>query len=293
MYLVTGITGRVGGAAAKNLLAHGKKVRAIVRTPRKAATWAAQGVEIIEGDWNDAAALTKALAGVEGAYLMMPPIMTPSPDFSEAKAVAAAYTEALKNAPPPRVVALSSIGSEKTEKLGLITGTHIMEEALKQFTFPIAFVRAGSFMENFLYGLQSGQGGVLPIMYTPTDREVPMIATKDIGDEVAKLLTTDWTGLRIIELGTPLTPDSVATQIGQVIGREVKAHGVPRDQWAEAFESQGFPRGSTGAYEEMLDSFNNGWISFGVEGTESVQGPTTPKQVFAEAHKFVSTPYES
>ena len=53
MFLVTGITGRVGGATAKHLLAQGKKVRALVRNREKAANWADQGVELVDGDWND------------------------------------------------------------------------------------------------------------------------------------------------------------------------------------------------------------------------------------------------
>jgi uncharacterized protein YbjT (DUF2867 family) len=55
MFLVTGITGHVGGATAQNLLAKGHKVRALVRDPEKAANWASQGVELVQGDVNDAA----------------------------------------------------------------------------------------------------------------------------------------------------------------------------------------------------------------------------------------------
>lgn len=36
MFLVTGITGKVGGATAKRLLAQGKEVRALVRNREKA-----------------------------------------------------------------------------------------------------------------------------------------------------------------------------------------------------------------------------------------------------------------
>ena len=38
MFLVIGITGRVGGATARHLLAHGKKVRALVRNREKASS---------------------------------------------------------------------------------------------------------------------------------------------------------------------------------------------------------------------------------------------------------------
>ncbi len=283
MFLITGTTGHVGGAAAQELLAKGKKVRALVRSLEKAAAWRGQGVELVQGDWTDVAVLSKALEGVEGAYLMMPPTQTPSPGFPEAKAVVAGYVQALGKTPVPKVVALSSIGSEQTRGLGLITSTHLLEEALKNLLFPVAFIRAGGFYENFLYGLQSGQDGLLPVMYAPADRAVPMIATKDIGAEVAKLLTSEWEGKRIIELGTPITPDALAAELGEVLGREVKAQIVPREAWAPTLEHMGLPKGSTWAYEEMIDSFNSGWIHFGVEGTEKVAGATGAKEVFAKA----------
>ncbi len=203
MFLITGITGHVGGATAARLLSEGRQVRALVRDTQKAARWTEQGAELVKGEWEDAAAMTRALEGVEGAYLMMPPIQTPSPDFREAKAVLASYKEALTKAPPPKVVALSSMGSEKTSGLGLITGTSLMEQALQDLPMPIAFVRAGSFFENYLFGLQAAQSGVLPSFYAPTERKLPMIATVDIGAEVAKLLTTEWTGRRVVELGQP------------------------------------------------------------------------------------------
>ena len=73
MFLVLGITGKVGGATAKHLLAHGKEVRALVRNREKALIWANQGVELVDGDWNDAAAIVQALKGVEGVFVMLPP----------------------------------------------------------------------------------------------------------------------------------------------------------------------------------------------------------------------------
>jgi uncharacterized protein YbjT (DUF2867 family) len=169
MFLVTGITGKTGGAAAKHLLRMGKQVRPIVRSPDKAASWADQGVELLQGEWEDAAAMAQALDGVEGAYLMMPPAQAPSPDFREAKAIVASYQQALAKAAPPKLVVLSSMGSEKTSGLGLITATHLLEQGLRDLSVPTAFVRAGSFFENYTFGLQAAQGGTLPIFYAPTE----------------------------------------------------------------------------------------------------------------------------
>src|ERR1700743_91458 len=129
MFLVMGITGKVGGATAEHLLAHGKEVRALVRNREKASSWANQGVELIDGDWNDSAAIERALKGVEGAVVMLPSVWAPSPDFKEAKGVIANYVEALTKVAPPRVVALSSMGANRTSGLGMITALSLLEQA--------------------------------------------------------------------------------------------------------------------------------------------------------------------
>ena len=85
MFLVMGITGKVGGATARHLLAHGKKVRALIRNREKTSSWANQGVELVDGDWNDSAAIERSLKGVEGAFVMLPAVWAPSPDYKEAK----------------------------------------------------------------------------------------------------------------------------------------------------------------------------------------------------------------
>jgi uncharacterized protein YbjT (DUF2867 family) len=113
MYLVIGITGKVGGATARHLLKQGKQLRALVRNREKAANWANQGVELVDGDWNDATAIAAALKGVEGAFVMLPAVWAPSPDYREAKGVIANYVDALTKVVPPRVIALSSMGANR------------------------------------------------------------------------------------------------------------------------------------------------------------------------------------
>ena len=286
MFLITGITGKVGGATARHLLAQGKTVRALVRNREKAASWADQGVELFDGDWNDAAAIERALEGVDGAFVMLPTVWAPSPDFKEAKGVIANYVEALTKAPPPRVVALSSMGANRTSGLGMITALSLLEQGFRNLTAPIAFLRAGGFFENFLYGLRVAQGGTLPVFYDPTNRKSTMVATNDIGAEVATLLTGPaWLGLRVIELGSMVSADEVAAQLGEVMQRDVKAFAIPRAGWATAFEQFGIPKGQTGPAEAMFEAVNAGWMDLGVEGAEHVVGTTSPRDVFAAAQK--------
>jgi uncharacterized protein YbjT (DUF2867 family) len=284
MFFVSGITGRVGGSAARRLLEQGHSVRALVRDPKRAAEWSAKGVELRQGDSADASAVAAALEGVEGAYLMVPPFFTPAPGFPETRAIIAGLREALRQAPPPKLVALSSIGSEQESGLGLITQTHLLEVALANLNFPVAFVRAGGFFENFIPALPAAAAtGWLDTFLTP-DHALPMIATEDIGNEVARLLTAVWSGRKIVELGSPASPDDVAQAMSKVLGRPVKARPIPREQWTATLEAQGFPPGSTRYFEEMEDSINSGWIHFGVPGTEPVAGTLTPAQVYSQAY---------
>lgn len=286
MFLVMGITGKVGGATAAHLLAQGKKVRALVRDRSKAARWADQGVELVDGDWNNSASIERALKDVDGAFVMLPPIWAPSPDFREAKSVVANYVEALTKARPPRVVALSSMGANSTSGMGLITALSLLERGFRDLTLPMVYVRAGGFFENFLYGLHVAQGGTLPVFYNPTNRKSTMVATDDIGAEIAARLSGPaWLGHRAIELGSMVSADEVAAQLGEVMKLDVRAVAVPRAGWSGAFEQFGIPTGRSGPAEVMYEAVNAGGMDIGVQGTEHVPGTTSARDVFASAQR--------
>jgi len=115
-----------------------------------------------------------------------------------------------------------------------------------------------------------------------------MVASDDIGAEAATLLTGPaWSGHRVIELGSMVSADEVAGQLGEVLTLDVKAFAVPRAGWAEAFEQFGIPKGHTGPAEEMFESVNAGWMDLGITGTERVAGTTSARDVFAAAQNAV------
>lgn len=243
------------------------------------------GVELRAGDANNTDDVASALDGVDGAFLMMFPTH-PTQGYPEAQSTVNSYRDALCKAPPPRLVVLSSFGSEQPHGLGNITLTYLLEQALKDVAFPTAFVRAGSFIENYAYGLmQAESSGSFGIFLSPTDRGVPMVASIDIGNELASLLTTDWTGKRTIELGSRITPDDLALAISEVSGKHVTVYAIPRDQWTRSLVYMGVPAASIPMYEEMMESINSGWIDFGKPGTERVTGVTSAAHVFAAARQ--------
>ena len=284
LFFVSGITGKIGGAAARQLLQQGHGVRALVRDPQKAAEWSEQGVEVRLGDLTDAKALASAMQGVQGAFLIQPTPMGVSSDFPQAKALNTSFVAALAHTPPPRLVVLSSVGSEQTSGLGNITQTHLLETELRDLPFPTAFVRAGALLENFLGSVErAASTGWFDSFLQPTDRPIPMVATADVGAEIARLLVEGWDGKRIVEVGTLTTPDEIARALSQVLGKPIQARPVPRENWTQTAAKMGLAPDQIGNWEEMEDGFNSGWIHFGVPGTETVTGTTSPAQVFASA----------
>ena len=98
MFAITGITGKVGGEVARNLLASNQPVRAVVRDLRKGEPWAQLGCDLVRADINDAGALTSAFKGAESVFVLVPPNFDPSPDFHEARATAARLKSSCRTA---------------------------------------------------------------------------------------------------------------------------------------------------------------------------------------------------
>jgi nucleoside-diphosphate-sugar epimerase len=67
-YAITGATGFVGGVLARQLRDAGHEVRALVRDPARATGLADQGVELVPGDLDAAAALDRLCDGVDGLF---------------------------------------------------------------------------------------------------------------------------------------------------------------------------------------------------------------------------------
>ncbi|HEY4093024.1 MAG TPA: hypothetical protein VGN46_16035, partial [Luteibacter sp.] len=90
---------------------------------------------------------------------------------------------------------------------------------------------------------------------------------------------------RIIELGSMVSADEVAAQLGEVMKHDVKAVAVPRAAWSETFEQFGIPKGKSAPGETMYEAVNAGGMDLGVAGTEHVPGVTSAHDVFAAAQK--------
>ena len=72
--LVFGATGRQGGSVAKALMKAGWPVRALVRNSTGAASLELQaaGIELVEGSFDDMAAIRAAMTGAYGVFSVLP-----------------------------------------------------------------------------------------------------------------------------------------------------------------------------------------------------------------------------
>jgi len=260
MYAITGITGKVGGAAARALLSAGQRVRAVVRDADKGRAWSDLGCEVAIAEMEDADALTRAFADVTGVFVLPPSNFDPEPGFPEARAVIVAVRQALDATRPARIVCLSTIGAQVAQS-NLLSQRTLMEEALS--ALPITFLRPAWFMENLSWDVaQARDQGVISCFLQPLDKAMPMVATADVGRIAAELLLQDWAGRRVVELEGPdwVSQDRIAAELSKALQRPVRAEAVPRENWGALFRAQGMrdpiPR------IQMLDGFNEGWIKF-------------------------------
>lgn len=262
MYAVTAITGQVGSVVARTLLAGNHAVRAVVRNREKGREWQARGCELALADMDDSAALQQAFTGADAVFILLPPTFDPSPGFPEARRTIASIRAALEAARPGRVVCLSTIGADAMQP-NLLNQLGLLEEALRTLPMPVAFLRAGWFMENSVWDVTSARDfGVVSSFLQPLDKPVPMVATADVGRTAAEMMQERWSGVRVVNLEGPkrITPDEIGDTFGKLLGKPVRMQAVPIEMWKPLFTSQGMKNPTPRI--QMINGFNEGWIEF-------------------------------
>src|SRR6185503_17414307 len=204
MFVIAGVTGHTGRAAAETLLGHGQKLRVIVREAKQGEPWKARGAEVAVASLTDAAALTQALSGAQGAYLLLPPNYQTDDLLSAQRAITEAISQAVRKSGLPHLVFLSSVGAELADGTGPVRGLHHAEVTLAKAAKNATFLRPGYFFENFGMVLPATQGGVLPTFMTP-GKAIPMAATADVGRIAAECLLEPASGTRTLPTTRPRT----------------------------------------------------------------------------------------
>jgi uncharacterized protein YbjT (DUF2867 family) len=247
---------------ARTLLAAGKDVRAVVRDAGKAAAWNDRGCKTALAEMNDVHALQQAFAGAEAVFVLLPPNFDPAPGFPESRRIIAALNRALETTRPGRVVCISTVGAQ-VKRENLLTQLSILEQVLGDLPLPITFLRPAWYMENAAWDVDPARkAGVIKCFLQPLDRRIPMVATIDVGRTAAELLQETWMGRRVVELEGPqhVSSNDIAAGLERLLEHPVRAEAVPRSTWELLFRSQGF--GNPIPRIQMLDGFNEGWLTF-------------------------------
>jgi uncharacterized protein YbjT (DUF2867 family) len=230
--LVTGATGRQGGAVARQLASRGWRVRALVRDPQKPAAHALAelGVEVVTGDLDDRASIEQALKGVAGIFSVQ--------NFWEtgaAREVAQGKTlaDAAKAAGVEHFVYSSVGAADRRTGLAHFESKWEIEQHIRKLGLPATILRPVFFMENFAApNFRSAiLQGTLTLALRP-HKTLQMIAVEDI-DAFATLAfekPQHFLGQALELAGDEKTMPQAAEVFSRVLSRPVRFVEQPIEQ---------------------------------------------------------------
>jgi uncharacterized protein YbjT (DUF2867 family) len=219
MYLITGATGNVGSKVVSQLLANGQKVRVFTRDTAKVAHWGDQ-VEVALGDMTVPETFAKAVAGVEGVFLMNGPL----DGGLFRRLIAAAKAQG-----SPRVVFLSSMFAGFPDSaIGQLHKDK--EDVIRASGLPGKFVRAGSFMTNSYQWLDAIKAEGVVYNALGAGKVAP-IAPEDIAAVVVHALTDASLSPEVLEVtgGELLTVPQQVDILAQARNRPIQCIDVPTE----------------------------------------------------------------
>lgn len=271
MFAIAGVSGHTGAVVADTLLSKGQKVRVIVRSAEKGAAWQKKGAEVAVADLGDVAALTKALTGATGAYLLSPPNFAAADFLADRTALIGNMAKAITASGLKNLVFLSSVAAQHPAGTGPIVTAHRAEQAFGKLAPSVTFIRAAYFLENYGSVIPVAKAqGVLP-NFGPVDVKFPQVCTKDIGEAVVQALLKPADGMRVVELAgkEDWSVQDVAAALSSLLGKPVQAVGAPVEAAKAGLMQNGVPESMATLYAEMYAGMGKGLIMFEKPGSLS------------------------
>jgi len=233
LILVTGATGRQGGAVARELLVKKHKVRAMTRKPQgePARALAKLGAEVVAGDFDDAASLERALAGAWGVFAMQ---NTWEAGVEREEAQGKRIAEIARKQGVQHFVYTSVASAHRKTGIPHFENKWRVEEKIRSLGFSShVVIRAVFFMENwalpwFLPGIMEGK---LAVGVKPTT-VLQMIAVRDIGKFGAMAFErhAELKGRAIDIAGDQRTMPETAAILSRLMGRKIEFVPTPIEE---------------------------------------------------------------
>ncbi|MFI9643193.1 NmrA family NAD(P)-binding protein [Micromonospora sp. NPDC051925] len=267
--LVTGATGRQGGATVRALRAAGVPVRALVRDPAtdRARAVAALGVELVTGDLHDRASVVRAAEGSRAVFsVQMPAMSAEGFDFAGEVTQGINLVEGARAAGVPQFVHTSVTGAgQHVEAPGWAEGRwpsmapvlgakSAIQDRVRAAGFPHwTLLKPGFFMENFLPSMaflfpRGVEGGLVSVLNPAT--RLSLVAVDDIGRAAAAAIADPE---RFDRVELELASDHLSmTEIAEVLSRALGTRlSAPEMTESEALAA-GMP--AMGANHEWLNA---------------------------------------
>lgn len=272
--LVTGATGTVGREVVRQLVAAGRRVRALVRDEATAAaTLGGPGVELAVGDLDRPDTLDAAVQGVERLYLLTP--MAPRLRERDAAGV-----DAAKRAGVPRIVKHSNLGAEDAAASRLQQWHRAGEKLIEDSGLAWTFVRPSGFMSNALgwAGTIKSQGAVYG---TGADGRLSVVDPRDIAAVAVAALTEPGHEGKAYDVTGPqaLTNAEQVAIIAEAIGTPIRYVDLPEAAARQAMLDRGMPVEIVDGLLEFVADVRQGG---GEQFSDAVQAVTgRPARTFA------------
>jgi len=227
--LVTGATGRKGGAVIRHMLLKGWKLRALTRNTEShaAKSLVRQVVELVHGDLEDAASVARAATGAYGVYSVQDFwAVGAKREVLQGKNVA----DAAKKVGVKHFVYSSVGGAERNTGIPHWESKWEVENQIRSLRLPVTVLRPVTFMEG--YYIDQVEIGLLKgklVDAVRGDKPYQTIATDDIGAFVALAFERpiEFIGKELEIAGSELTNSEAAKVFSRVLGKPVKFQKLP------------------------------------------------------------------
>ena len=225
--VVTGSTGKQGGAVARGLLERGHKVRAVTRDPNSshAKSLAHGGATLVAASLDDSAAIKKALEGATSLFAMTTP--SGGTDAETRQGIAAA--DAAKATGVHLV--FTSVGSANRQTgVPHFDSKYEVEKHIAKIGVRATILAPVSFMENLYFIKEQLAKGIYAAALPPT-RELAQVAVADIGAVAVRVLEDAgrFAGKRFDLAGDELNGNDAMAILSRVTGRSFSYYQVPLD----------------------------------------------------------------
>ncbi len=232
MILIVGASGRLGGTVAKRLLAQGKAVRLMTRTPSNLVHLKQQGAEVVSGDLRNPASLLSACEGVE-QVLAAAHALTGKGDNNPQTVDDAGNRQLIDTARAAGVkhfVFLSILGASPDAPVEFFRIKYHTEEYLRASGLSFTIIRPSAFMDLWaqLIGLPILEQGKTTI-FGRGNNPINFVAVEDVARFVCIAFENSRTRNEVIEVGglENLTLNQVAETFERVSGRQAKKRHIP------------------------------------------------------------------